>query len=186
MRNRIFTLAGATVVAAGLAACGSNPMQPTASYPSTPVYPSVSTAPGTSYPSATTAQTVPQGVEHGRVTDIQTVQMGATSATNPSARNAVVGGIIGAVVGNIAGKHINDGDNRSAATVLGGAAGAVVGNRIGQRQENSTAAAGAAGPAYRVTVQTDQGQWRTYEVGALGDLRVGDRVRVENGVIYRS
>lgn len=185
MRNRFFSLAGATVVAAGLAACGSNPIQPTASYPSTPVYPGVSTAPSTTYPSATTAQTVPQGVEFGRVTDIQTVQMGATSATNPSARNAVVGGIIGAVVGNIAGKHINDGDNRSAATVLGGAAGAVVGNRIGQRQE-STAAAGAGGPAYRVTVQTDQGQWRTYEVGALGDLRVGDRVRVENGVIYRS
>ncbi|WP_332816392.1 glycine zipper 2TM domain-containing protein [Ramlibacter sp.] len=185
MRNRIFTLAGATVVAAGLAACGSNPTQPVATYPSTPVYPSVSTAPGTTYPSATTAQTVPQGVETGRVTDIQTVQMGATSATNPGVRNAVVGGIIGAVVGNIAGKHINEGDNRSAATVLGGAAGAAIGNRMGQRQE-STAAAGAAGPAYRVTVQTDQGQWRTYEVGALGDLRVGDRVRVENGVIYRS
>ena len=59
MRNRIFTLAGATVVAAGLAACASNPMQPVASYPSTPVYPSVSTAPSTSYPSASTAQTVP-------------------------------------------------------------------------------------------------------------------------------
>ena len=138
------------------------------------------------YPGASTTQTVPQGVEMGRVTDIQTVQMGATSATNPSARNAVVGGIIGAVVGNIAGKHINEGDNRSAATVLGGAAGAVVGNRMGQRQEANTASSGAAGPAYRVTVQTDQGQWRTYEVGALGDLRVGDRVRVENGVIYRS
>ena len=42
MRNRILTLAGATAVAAGLAACGSNPMQPVASYPSTPVYPGVS------------------------------------------------------------------------------------------------------------------------------------------------
>jgi hypothetical protein len=37
-----------------------------------------------------------------------------------------------------------------------------------------------------VTVQTDQGQWRTYEVSATGDLRVGDRVRIDNGVIYRS
>lgn len=184
MGNRFLSIAGATIVATGLAAC-ANPTQPVATYPSTPVYPSVSTAPASSYPSATTAQTVPQGVEFGRVTDIQTVQMGATSATNPGVRNAVVGGIIGAVVGNIAGKHINDGDNRSAATVLGGAAGAAIGNRMGQGQ-GSTAASGAAGPAYRVTVQTDQGQWRTYEVGALGDLRVGDRVRVENGVIYRS
>jgi hypothetical protein len=38
---------------------------------------------------------------------------------------------------------------------------------------------------YRVTVQTDQGMMRTYEVPATGDLRVGDRVRVDNGVIYR-
>ncbi len=191
MNKRFASVAGMTAVAALLAACGSNPTQPMAtSYPSTPVYPSVSSAPSTTYPStapgAGTVQSAPTAaIENGRVTDIQQVQMGATSATNPSARNAVVGGIIGAVVGNMAGKHINSGDNRTAATVLGAAGGAAVGNRIGQRQEN-TAAAGAAGPAYRVTVQTDQGAWRTYEVGALGDLRVGDRVRVENGVIYRS
>lgn len=195
MNKRFASVAGMTAAAALLAACGSNPTQPVAtSYPSTPVYPSVSTAPAptTNYPSSGypsssgTVQSAPTAaIENGRVTDIQQVQMGATSATNPSARNAVVGGIIGAVVGNVAGKHINSGDNRTAATVLGAAGGAAVGNRIGQRQEN-TAAAGAAGPAYRVTVQTDQGAWRTYEVGALGDLRVGDRVRVENGVIYRS
>ncbi len=187
MNKRFASVAGMTAAAALLAACGSNPTQPMASsYPSTPVYPSVSSAPST-YPSSSgTVQSAPvAATENGRVTDIQQVQMGATSATNPSARNAVVGGIIGAVVGNLAGKHINSGDNRTAATVLGAAGGAAVGNRVGQNQAN-TAAAGAAGPAYRVTVQTDQGAWRTYEVGALGDLRVGDRVRVENGVIYRS
>lgn len=193
MRNRITTVAGATALAALLAACGSNPTQPVAAYPSTPVYPTASSYPSTSFPSSTPSaggsvqqQGAPvAAIENGRVTDIQTVQTGQTSATNPSVRNAVVGGIIGAVVGNVAGKHINSGDNRSAATVLGAAGGAAIGNRMGQRQEN-TAAAGAASGAYRVTVQTDQGAWRTYEVGALGDLRVGDRVRVENGVIYRS
>ena len=40
------------------------------------------------------------------------------------------------------------------------------------------------GPVYRVTVQTDQGHMRTYDVSATGDLRPGDRVRIENGVIY--
>jgi outer membrane lipoprotein SlyB len=34
-------------------------------------------------------------------------------------------------------------------------------------------------------VQTDAGVLRTYEVPAPGDLRIGDRVRVENGVIAR-
>ena len=65
---------------------------------------------------------------------------------------------------------------------LGAIGGAVVGNRIAKNRDGTP----YTGPAYRVTVQTDQGQWRTYEVGATGDLRVGDRVRVDNGVIYRS
>jgi outer membrane lipoprotein SlyB len=124
--------------------------------------------------------------EMGRVTDIQTVQMGATSSTNPSVGRAVVGGIIGAVVGSAIGKNVDNGHSRAGATVLGAAGGAAIGSRTGQNNDANTASSGAGGPAYRVTVQTDQGAWRTFEVGALGDLRVGDRVRVENNVIYRS
>jgi len=45
---------------------------------------------------------------------------------------------------------------------------------------------GSASPVYRVTIQSDSGGLRTYDVPATGDLRLGDRVRVENGVIYRS
>ena len=41
-------------------------------------------------------------------------------------------------------------------------------------------------PGYRITMQSDAGVMRTYEVPATGDLRVGDRVRVDNGVIYRA
>ena len=33
---------------------------------------------------------------------------------------------------------------------------------------------------------TDQGITRVYEVPATGDLRVGDRVRIDGGVIYRA
>jgi outer membrane lipoprotein SlyB len=188
MRKHITTLA-AVSAAALLAACAA-PQQPIAqSYPSGP-YPvaaSSSTYPSTTtYPSATQVQTAPAAIEMGRVADIQTVAMGQTSATDHSTRNAVVGGIIGAVVGNAIGKDINNGGNRAGTTVLGGAAGAAIGNRVGQNQAANTASAGAAGPAYRVTVQTDAGAMRTYEVGALGDLRVGDRVRVENNVIYRA
>lgn len=190
--NRFVTVVGGTAIAALLAACGTNPTQPVASSPSGSIYQPIGTAPSTSYPSATMgtapAATAPAAIELGRVTDIQTVQMGAApaSGSNPSVTRAVAGGIIGAVVGNVVGKNVNSGDNRTAATVLGAAGGAAIGNRSGQQAENSTASSGAGGPAYRVTVQTDQGQWRTYEVAAVGDLRVGDRVRVENNVIYRS
>ncbi len=176
------SIATAAAAATLLAACGTtNPNQPVSS--SYPTYPTTS-YPTATYPATAPATTPVAGVEFGRVTDIQTVSMGATSATNPQVRNAVVGGIIGAVVGNIAGKNISGGDYRSGTTLGGAAAGAAIGSRVGQG--NTTGTAGAAGPAYRVTVQTDQGAWRTYEVGATGDLRVGDRVRVENGVIYRS
>ena len=41
-------------------------------------------------------------------------------------------------------------------------------------------------PLYRVRIQTDQGAMRVYDVPTTGGLRVGDRVRVENGVIHRS
>ena len=73
------------------------------------------------------------------------------------------------------------GSGRAAATVLGAVGGAVIGNRIAKNNDGTT----YTGPAYRVTVQVDNGAWRTYEVSGTGDLRVGDRVRVENGVIYR-
>jgi outer membrane lipoprotein SlyB len=186
--SRITAVAGATALAALLAACGSNPTQPVANtYPSTTVgsYPAT-TYPSTQYPSGAVQNAPVAAMETGRVTDIQTVQMGATSATNPSVGRAVVGGIIGAVVGSVVGKNIDNGHSRAGATVLGAAGGAAIGNRSGQNAEANAAASGAGGPAYRVTVQTDQGAWRTFEVGALGDLRVGDRVRVENNVIYRA
>ena len=64
--------------------------------------------------------------------------------------------------------------------VVGGLAGAALGNQIARNQSGATTA-----PGYRITVQTDQGLIRTYEVPATGDLHVGDRVRVDGGVIYR-
>ena len=62
----------------------------------------------------------------------------------------------------------------------GGAAGAAVGSQVGKPSTATTS------PIYRVSIQTDQGVMRVYDVPSTGDLRVGDRVRVENGVIYRS
>jgi outer membrane lipoprotein SlyB len=190
--KRFVSAVGATAVAALLAACGSPsvPMN-TGSYPTTP-YPTASNypstpMPGQTYPSAG-VQTAPAAVEMGRVTDIQTAAMGQTGSSNPNAGRdrAIMGGIIGAVVGNVVGKNINNGNNRTGTTVLGGAAGAAIGNASANRGQANTASSGAGTAAYHVTVQTDNGVMRTYEVGALGDLRVGDRVRVENGVIYRS
>ena len=160
--SRFATIASVTVLAAGLAACGTTNMnQPVSSYPSSSSYP------------VTTTQV---GTEFGRITNIEYVP-GTTTSGNSGTAGTVIGGVAGGLLGNTVG----GGSGRAAATVLGAIGGAVIGNRIAKNRDGST----YTGPAYRVTVQGDNGAWNTYEVSATGDLRVGDRVRVENGVIYR-
>jgi outer membrane lipoprotein SlyB len=162
--SRLTTIAGGVVAAAMLAACSSYPMGPTvSSYPTT-----TSTYPVSTMPVA--------GSEYGRIINIEYMPVGTSASTGPNILGAVVGGLAGAVLGN----QIGSGSGRTAATVLGGVAGAAVGNQIARNQQGVTTA-----PGYRITMQTDQGVVRTYEVPATGDLRVGDRVRVDNGVIYR-
>ena len=56
------------------------------------------------------------------------------------------------------------------------------GNEPGAPLENAR----REGVGDRVTVQTENGQWRSYDVAATGELRVGDRVRIENNVLFRS
>lgn len=176
MRTRIASIASITAVAALLAACGSmDPYGPN-NYPAgtTSSYPS-STYPST-YPTATS-----NFVEYGRVSNIELVQ-----AANPgsTSRNSTAGTVIGGVVGAVLGNQVGGGSGRTAATVLGAVGGAVVGNQIAKNRDGSYNS--PTGAVYRISVQTDNGQWRSYEVAGTGELRVGDRVRIENNVLYRS
>ncbi|WP_158290284.1 glycine zipper 2TM domain-containing protein [Ramlibacter sp. WS9] len=160
--TRLASIASLTALAALLSACVSRPIVVNT------VPPTVAAAPATTI--VTTP--APASLEMGRITNIEFFQAGApTSGINVP--GAIVGGIAGAVVGNA----LSGG--RDAATVLGGVAGAAVGSQVNKP-------AGAVSSVYRVTIQTDAGGWRTYDVPATGDLRIGDRVRVENGVIYRA
>lgn len=156
-------VAGGTMLAM-LAACST--------YPTTSAYPSYPTT--TSYPSGT-YQTA--GTEYGRIVNIEYMPVGSTAPTN----NGILGAVVGGVAGALLGSTIGGGSGRTAATVLGGVAGAAVGNHLGRNSAGATTQAG-----YRITMQSDQGGIRTFEVPATGDLRVGDRVRFENGVIYRA
>ena len=167
--SRLSTLAAGGVAAAMLAACSSYPVANN-TYPSYPTstYPATSSYPAASYPVA--------GVEYGRITNIEYMPVG-TTAPSHNILGAVVGGLAGAALGS----QVGGGSGRVAATVLGGVAGAAIGNQIARNQQGATTA-----PGYRITMTTDSGGLRTYEVPATGDLRVGDRVRVDNGVIYRA
>jgi outer membrane lipoprotein SlyB len=121
----------------------------------------------------------PGYVEYGRITNVALISQGARPG------NTAAGTALGAVVGGLLGNQIGSGGGRAAATILGAVGGAAVGNRIAGGNAGGNYA-DSAGPVYRVSVQTDNGQLRTYDVSATGDLRPGDRVRIENGVIYLS
>jgi outer membrane lipoprotein SlyB len=160
--SRFVPIASCAALAAALAGCTySRTDLPPVAVTTVPAPPTVVAVP------AAPVVVAPATVEFGRVSAIEYFP-GGTASTRINVPGAIVGGVAGAVVG------------RDAATVLGGPPGAPP---VGTRTGTTTT---VIDPAYRVTIQTDPGGVRTYDVPALGDLRVGDRVRVDNGVIYRS
>ncbi|KVN20104.1 MULTISPECIES: glycine zipper 2TM domain-containing protein [unclassified Burkholderia] len=96
-------------------------------------------------------------------------------ATGPS---GVAGTVVGALVGGVLGNQIGRGHGRDAATVIGALGGAVAGNQIGQQM-------GAQPSAYRVDVQLSDGSMRSLDLQTPGDLRPGDRVRIDGNQISR-
>jgi outer membrane lipoprotein SlyB len=111
--------------------------------------------------------------EYGRVASVDLVRAGNTAS------NGTGGAIIGGVAGGVLGSTVGGGSGRSAATILGVIGGALLGSQI-ERNRNSP----NSDSVHRITVQTDGGAWQTYDVGPT-ELRTGDRVRIENGQLYR-
>jgi len=177
---RIVSMASALAVASALTACSTgDPFYGAQNFPERQAAPMASY----SNPANGTYSTYPaqQGnyVEYGRITNVSLISQG------PRPNSGAAGAAVGAVAGGLLGNQIGHGSGRAAATILGALGGAAVGNNIANNNNNA-AYANSAGPVYRVSVQTDSGQLRTYDVSATGDLRPGDRVRIENGVIYLS
>ena len=167
---RILSLASAAAMTAALTGCAVDPYGYNTNYP-------VSQGPaGAVYQNGTYPNQQVGYVEYGRITNVALISPG-----NRPSGNAAAGTVLGAVAGGLLGNQIGHGGGRAAATILGAVGGGALGNRIAG---GGTPYANNPGPVYRVSVQTDSGQLRTYDVSATGDLRPGDRVRIENGVIY--
>lgn len=92
-----------------------------------------------------------------------------------SGAGAVIGGVTGAVIGRQFG---GSGDGRAMGTWLGAVAGLLIGNEVERQRSNLR-------DAVRVSVQLDSGAVRRFDMGSAGDLRVGDRVRVEDNRVFR-
>ncbi|MDM0047355.1 glycine zipper 2TM domain-containing protein [Variovorax dokdonensis] len=162
--SRLGLAAGAV---AALTACVAAPPQyyQTTTYPYQPAY---RAAP---YPAP-----VPYAA-YGRVVQIEMVQTQSSGAA-PSGAGAVIGAVAGGLLGN----QIGHGGGRAAATIAGTIGGAVLGNTI-----ESNNYAPRVYQNYRVSVQMDDGNYRAFDVPSPGDLREGDRVRVDaNGQISRA
>lgn len=90
--------------------------------------------------------------------------------------NVGLGAAAGAVVGGLLGNQVGSGRGRTAATVAGVAGGALAGN---QMEKNAR----ASGQVYRVAVRMDNGSMQTLMQDVQPGVQIGERVRLENGVI---
>lgn len=153
-----------TVCAAlALAGCANpNYSDPAANnYPQTQAHPQ-------SHPQSSTA---PSYVGYGVIDSIQVVQQ---SADNRGVAGAVAGGVVGGVLGNQVGK----GSGRTAATAAGVVGGALAGNSIQRNRQQVR-------ETYQVNIRLDNGGYQSYAMDNVADLRVGDRVQIDNGRISR-
>ena len=176
--KRLGSLVLASTALVLLAACGSQPTNlnsdpgaggyPSSGYPSSQ-YPT-SQYPSNQYPSGNVQSNY---IEYGRVTNIQVVQ------SQEQGRTTGAGAIIGGIAGGIVGNQIGGGSGRDVARIAGIAGGALAGNAIEKNNRTQMV------ETYRVSVQTDNGSLRAYDLSALNDLRAGDRVRIENGQLFR-
>jgi len=106
---------------------------------------------------------------YGTIDQITVVQ-----ARGSSGVGAVTGGLIGGLLGN----QVGSGGGRTAATVAGAVGGAVVGNNV----ENNR---NAGKQEYQISVRMDNGDTRIIQQDSAYDLRVGNRVRLIDGRLYR-
>lgn len=91
----------------------------------------------------------------------------------------MVGTVLGGVVGGLLGTQVGGGRGIAVATVAGAVGGAMVGNQIEQRNNIQTR------NMYRIGVRMDNGGYQAYTQENVGDLRVGDRVRLDGERVYR-
>lgn len=86
-----------------------------------------------------------------------------------------IGAVGGAVVGGVLGNQVGGGSGKTIATVAGAVGGAVAGNEIEKRVKSSK--------SYEITVRFEDGSSRVIPEASTPTWRIGDRVKVINGMI---
>ncbi len=109
----------------------------------------------------------PYAVRYGWVESIEQVGGQPASASG-------VGAVLGGVAGGLLGHQIGGGRGNTVATIGGAVAGALAGNEV-EKRTNTTPA------AFRVRVRTNDNAYMTLTQASPYNLRIGDRVKVQNG-----
>lgn len=94
-----------------------------------------------------------------------------------SSRTSGAGAVLGAIVGGVVGNQFGSGSGRALTTIGGAVAGGVAGNTVEQRTRRDD-------EVYRVSVRFDDGSIRDFDYQQIGNLRVGDRVRLVDGQLH--
>ena len=156
MPTRLLTTTLAAVVIAASAACSTS---------TAPAYDRYGAAPA---PSSTYSRPVPYS-DQGVVRAIDVIPI----ASRPSGAGVILGAIVGGVVGN----QFGSGSGRALTTIGGAVAGGVAGNAIEKKTRKED-------EVFRVSVRFDDGSIRDFDYQQIGDLRVGDRVRLVDGQLH--
>lgn len=109
---------------------------------------------------------------------VQAIELVKQDAAGIAGSGIGAGTIAGAVVGGIVGSQVGSGQGKTAATVIGAAGGAYAGHELEKRSQQQT-------NAYKFTIRMNDGSYQTVTQTTSGDIRVGDRVKIENGVAQR-
>ena len=124
------------------------------------------------YSPSRTAPTQSNSSAYGTV---RSIESNASANETPQGGGAVVGGIVGAIVGR---QFADSNHGKNVGTVAGAVGGALIGNEIQKNARRDQ-------QGVRVNVQLEQGGIRSFDFQSIGDLRVGDRVRIDGNQLYR-
>lgn len=109
---------------------------------------------------------------------VQSIDLVRQDNTGIGGSGIGVGAIAGAVVGGVVGSQVGKGRGNTAATVIGAAGGAYAGHEIEKRNQQQS-------DAYKLTIRMQDSSYQTVMQSTTGDIRVGDRVQIDNGVARR-
>lgn len=104
---------------------------------------------------------------------IESIEMTPAGSSGGTGAGAVIGGVVGGVLGH----QVGSGRGQDAATAAGAIGGAVVGHQMDKGRKDQYSS--------HIRVRLDSGAYLTVTQEGTTDLRVGDRVRIENERVTR-